>query len=513
MSGNDKYEDCLKREGIIVQSDNGYSMVRPDYKEQNYATTISQPAVLQHFDEKKPMSVFFGSPRFLGREYGAAFRFQENELVGDQCLRLEDVKEDGGALYTKRDAEEARLFDICQNGNYDAIKAALNSLGNAPELRRTLEIALQRAADERATQIYDRLGAIEDRFRPNPEDRKDGKLVGVTEKQARTLAREYGDLLKELNDVVYTPSINKIEELLKEKEQVATTEKRSEQIDDEIRALNERIGQFSKRSESQLGAVYNGLREYSLGDEAKKIEGFRLKSSTFARVYDGKRDKRGPPLTVTDANETIIKQLKRFENEVIKDWDDAYLAKQGSDAPVRAAERQIQTAYGKIQSEYQKYVQTEQSEYKRYCSTNWIGGVQNPARCQRWQQGQQARQKKYLQSRERRLKQVQAQSNRAQALTGYYEDAQRRIAAETEYSSDPYGIYDTFGGGDFYSNLGGLSNQNFGMMTNMMGGQQQMQTQMMPYGSATQVNPGGVTMLSNPLQQMQMNPMQNFGYY
>lgn len=510
MSAYEKYEDCLKREGILVNGDEGLTIKRPEYKERNYGTTVSAPIDLVYFDETKPMSIYFGSPKFLGREYGAAHKLRDAEVLGDSCLRVEDIDEEGGVLYSSNEAERARLINICSSGNYDAIRAALNSLGNAHELRKTLESALGKAASDRAREIYERMDEIEDLFKPSKEDLAAGRAVGVTEKQAKKLGQEYGSLLSELNDIVYTPGIRKLNELLQKRE-LETDDDKIDKIDEEIKGLNELIGAYNKdhNKESKLGNVYAGLKEYNLQKEAEKIEGFRLKSEYGGRIYDGRNDnKRGKALSLQDADEQIKKKIEYFKETVMKDWDDIYLAKEGSSVPVRAAQRRMNSQISRLSSDYQKYQKSEYENYQKYCGRTWYGTVKNQSRCTYFMKGQASRQQKYLRLRERQLKAIKSSNARLTSLDGYYTQAQRSIAAreeQTAIDSDPLGIYsgayfngdfssdDDFSGIDPMMSLYGMGQQY--QMPMMMGQQQQgiMGQQQM------QMNNGGAQFISNPL--------------
>ncbi len=512
MSTYERYEDCLKREGILVNGPNGLEIQRPEYKERNYGTTVSAPIDLDYFDETKPLSVYFGSPKFLGREYGPAYKLRDAEVLGDSCLRVEDIDEEGGVLYSSQEAERARLINICSSGNYDAIRAALNSLGNAHELRSTLESALGKAASDRASEIYERLSEIEDLFKPSREDMADGRSVGVSERQAKALGREYGNLLSELNDIVYTPSMRKLNELIQRRE-METNDDKIDEIDEEIKNLNELVGAFNKdhNKESRLGNVYNGLKEYNLQNEAEKIEGFRLKSEYGGRVYEGRNDsRRGKALTIQDADEQIKKKIEYFKETVMKDWDDIYLAKEGNASPVRAAQRRMNSQVARLSTDFQKYQKSEYENYQRYCGRTWYGTVKNPSRCNYFVRGQASRQQRYLRLRERQLNAIKSTNTRLTALDGYYSQAQRAIAAreeQTAVESDPLGIYSgAYFSGDFsdqsdFSNLGGMDPM---MSLYGMGPQYQMpmmnQQMMIPnQGAQMPMNNPGAQMISNPL--------------
>lgn len=509
MSQNDRYEDCLKREGILINGEDGLTIQRPEYKESNYGSTVSAPIDLLYFDETKSMNVYFGSPHFLGREYGVGHKLRDQELLGDGCLRVEDIDSKGGVLYSSEEAEKSRLMNICSSGNYDAIRAALNSLGNAHELRSTLESALGRAATDRAREIYERLEAIEDAFKPSREDREAGRNVGVSERQAKKLGDEYGTLLSELNDIVYTPSINKIQELLNKRE-LETDDRKVEEIDRQVKDLNELVGLFNKNhnKETKLGLVYDGLKEYNLAKEAEAIEGFRLKSQYFGSVYEGRRDnKRGPQLTIQDANEKITDKLTYFKDTVMKDWEDIYLAKEGSSAPVRSTQRQMNTQIARLQTDYQRFQKSEQENYQRYCARTMFGTVKNSTRCNSFMSGQSKRYKSYLSRRERQLRGIQSTNNKLLTLDQYYQSAQRTVAAtDSEFNDDPLGIYSgAYYGSEFADQSGGLTGMDPMMNLYNMGQQYQMpqmQTQgIMPMGQMqTMPMNSGATMISNPLQ-------------
>lgn len=450
MTTEDKYVACLKTKGVLKERDDGsFAFDRSAAEDQNLVTYSSETEFeLDVADESKSMQLYFASPK--ARDYQTVY---SDEGVPESpsdlpCLETERFADPDPYLYV---SEEDKLYysanQACETEDYETILRELSELksssaGNAQDLMKILEVALEDAREKRTASIHERLEEIEDEFAPSREDIAEGRLTGVSESRAKSLGREYGDLLEEMNDVLYNPGIREINQLMNELD-AGVTPDREEQIVARIDDLNEEIGKFSKKDESNLGKVYDGLKEYSLTDEALKIEGFRLKSLNFSRV--GPKSSRDQKISIEKADENIKSKLAKFETGTLRNWEDIHLAKSGSAAPIKSLQREGQARYQRMQQMQQRFYQKEMEEEKKHCQSNFIGGMRNPMACQRHREGRSRRVQMFQRQMQMQTQQLQTQSSRVAELSQYYEEARRSIAAEQEsqyfHYEDPFGFY------------------------------------------------------------------------
>lgn len=542
---NDKsyseYTSCLKERGVLSADGSQFDASK---------ATISEAAFefidLPEFDEAKNIEAFFMSPNPNPNNgnYGPAFTsgwLSSN----DTCSKRESLQEGGAVVYMSPENEAAdRAFRACNSLDYETILRELerldeSTLGNASVLRTVLQGALDTARKQRGTEIYTRLGEIEAEFKASEDDIAAGRSVGVGEDEAIRLSNEYAKLLTELNDVVLDPSIKEIDALVKEHGQT-TSRARQTEIQTRIKDLNEVVSEYSKRGSRGLRDLYKGLQEYALADQAEQIEGFRLKSEAFGRVYVGRNDgRRGEQLSVEKANKYVADKMDVFMTQVVQDWDDSYRVRNLDRAPLTSSQRRVSQAYSRLQSNWSRYEQNEQSQMKKYCGSNFLGQVSNPVRCQQFQRGAQSRRSRALRQRERDLRSLKSRGEHYSSLSNQYGAAMERYENERmsrdyddmgiysnymddysylygdNYSSNDYSMYDM---GSMNMSMGGnlqsmrTPASNGGMMM-MQGGNQMMMNPMMgqnPYGMNQQQLM--VPQQNYMMPQGYMNPMMNQGY-
>lgn len=454
---NDKsyaeYTQCLKDRGILSADGKQFDASK---------ATVSEAAFefidLPDFDATKNIEAFFMSPNPNPNNgnYGAAF--QSGWLSSsDTCSKRESMQEGGSIVYLSPENEAAdRAFRACNSLDYEAILRELerldaSTLGNASVLRNVLQGALDTARKQRSTEIYKRLTEIEAEFKPSADDRTAGRSVGVSEDEAIRLTNEYSGLLKELNDVVLDPSISEIDSLITEHGQT-TSRARQTEIQERLKSLNTMVGEYSKRGSRSLGDLYKGLQEYALIDQAEKIEGFRLKSEAFGRVYVGRADgRRGEQLSIEKANKFITGRMKTFMTQVVQDWEDSYRVRNLDRAPLKSSQRRVSQAYESLHKNWSRFEQNEQKQMQRYCGSNFLGQQKNPVRCQQFQRGAQSRYKRALSARERDLRRLKSRGEHYSSLSNEYGAALERFEAERAESYDELGFY-----GDYNDDYGYL---------------------------------------------------------
>lgn len=466
MSADDKYVACLKSKDLLIQKSDGTLAFDGRKAESDGLVTYSAETEfdLAIADPSKSMRLFFASPK--AREYQIQWGDQgvPESPTDWPCLETERFAKDDPYLYV---SEEDKLTfsanQACETQDYETILRELSELksssaGNAQELIKILEVALEDAKEKRIASIYERMEEIENLFAPNREDAAAGKLTSLSETRAKKLGREYADLLEDVNEVLYNPAILEIDRLMTEIDG-GVTEAREEAINERISLLNEQIGEFSKKDSRSLGKVYDGLKEYALTSEALKIEGYRLKSLNFSRVAPSSgRGKRA--LSIEQADKNIKSTLKRFDNETLRNWEDINLAKAGNASPIRDLQLQAQQNVKRMERDQAQFVQRELQQEQKACASNFIGGVRNPMECQRFRSGQQRRLRSFQARQQRQRQALQSAAQRASQLEMYYAEAQRQIASERQddfgfYEDDPFGFYNDYGDSSSLYNIGG----------------------------------------------------------
>lgn len=528
---NDKsyseYTSCLKERGILSEDGKEFNGDKATITEASYEFID-----LPEFDETKNIEAFFMSPNPNPNNgnYGPAFTSGWLSS-SDTCSKRESLQEGGVIVYMSPENEAAdRALRACNSLDYEAILRELerldsSTLGNASILRNVLQGALDTARKQRATEIYTRLGEIESEFKASEDDIAAGRPVGVGEDEAIRLSNEYAKLLGELNEVVLDPSIEEIDSLVKEHGQTASRARQTE-IQSRLKSLNETVAEYSKRGSRGLRDLYKGLQEYALADQAEQIEGFRLKSEAFGRVYVGRNDgRRGEQLSVERANKYVADKIDVFMNQVVQDWDDSYRVRNLDRAPLTSSQRRVGQAYDRLQRNWSRYQEGEQSQMRKYCGANFIGQVSNPVRCQQFQRGAEARRARAMRQRERDLRTLRTRGEHFSSLSNQYGMAMERYESERmSRDYDDMGIYSNYMDdysylyGDNYSNDYGM--YDMGSMNMNMGGN--LQSMRRPASGNMMGNPmmmqGGGQMMSpmmgqNPFgmnQQQLMVPQQSY---
>jgi hypothetical protein len=452
-----KYRACLEREGLIKRDSNGREVFdRQLATERNQvAYNVRLTMRLNPPDRTRSMRLYFA-----GTPYGDGNAMFGNEMpegmrtlpANWNCLRAERMSSEGPFIYRSPEDQAAETaIRVCETNQVEEITAELQRLrrstvGNASELIKMLEAALEAARTKEVNEIFERFTQIERALRPSNDDIREGRRTISNETEAENLVREYATLLGKLNTIALDPGIQEINRLIGELSESGTTPQRREQINARITALNTMIGRFAAKSENELRPVYDTLRELNLQEVALRIEGHRLKSLNFANVHPNRARSRAGErsITITQADTNVKNSLRRFQGETLPRWEDEYLVKRGDSRPIVALQRNSQQRFAQMQRSQQNFQQNEQREMQRHCAPNFIGGVRNPVACQRFMQGQQQRQAQFQQQWSRNLQRIEADSRRVSVLGQHYDQAMREIASQREYSNslyDPFGLY------------------------------------------------------------------------
>ncbi len=453
-NGHARMIACMIAKGVISKNGQNFDASKAKLSGAKY-----QDYYPKNFDKEKDSNFYFLSPN-PKEKFGGDGAVHKDYVMKKSfsCYNVEKIHSEGTVVYKSPESQaEERTAALCKEMKYTDILNEIkdldpNTLGNYKQLKGILEGALDEARKKRRDEIYEKMASIEQKFIPDEDDRKEGRDVGVTEKQAKKLTKEYASLAKELDKIEINPLIGKVKGLLEEREDA--DEDRQAAIDKQVRMLNDRIGKFGDKDQNDIGYIYNGMKEYGLTEPGWTIEGYFRKSRYYKRYYsdDDESDGRGKALDLEDISKVMTKRLKSFKNSVLTDWRDYATVKKGGTAPLRTSQKDVAKAHKALNAGWSSYQKKEQKDGRKYCGRSFIGSVNNPVGCKRWQQGRNKRLKIALAKRKRGLLYIKGRDAKFVQLRGAYGDYQsRKIAAEIESGAndpDPLSIY-TPGGGSF----------------------------------------------------------------
>lgn len=91
------------------------------------------------------------------------------------------------------------------------------------------------------------------------------------------------------------------------------------EIDAEIRILNHQVGVLYMRPNSALAGLYDGMEKVSMADEAENIEGMRIASWCWSRVYvEADEDRRGAKFTVDQCVRKYDVSMEKWRARIAK---------------------------------------------------------------------------------------------------------------------------------------------------------------------------------------------------
>lgn len=512
MSTNDKYEACLIASGILKPNSSGaYELTFPE-DDSHYAKSAESFEVA--FDAQQSMKIVFGSPIFLGSRYGSDHGWVSNKGIGMDCLKLENVDDAGGYLYTEADVETAKYIDICERGNHVEIRQALKSLGNAPELRKIMEKALEKELINMAEENYKKLQEL-------------GSLIkkASDEDELRQYVDEYLDKLLEIKKYVLNPSIEKLQNLLKKRKR-AKSDKEREKIDEQIYKLNQQIAYYAKNERKFLtSGLLDKLLENGFSEAAIDIAEFKLKSLHFGNVYAelGRKARkgRGQRISVEKANREIENSLRNYTKRA-EEAERIYLAKQGEARFTPEIGSRIEKVIAARDRRWNNDITNIQENLQSCSPTQW-GYMKSPARCNNAMRNQSTWLRQAYSRRGRYNQIISRDRQRYDMFSSYEAEGARRRVAELGDEGDNFGGGDflgSYGANGFYPISSDLNQSPFYDPSSMVGGQpgygpsvpsfQQpgyMGTMMNgpnPYGSPQQM---GGPQYSNPGYMSNQQPM------
>jgi hypothetical protein len=446
------YLDCLSKEKIKV-GDVETTILSKDgkidhdkipgknYSEYSYVLDYSFE---KDKDIKKTLKLSYGFPKaFSGKDgYPSTYGIDSDvELPSSLCMSAEKIQPQITYLNKGQDVMIAELKEICKSGDAQRIAEARKSIGNADALKdiadrikSELDAGYLVAVKADVKRISDSMDAIEKKL----STQKDS----IDEATAKKLTGQYADLTKELDSKFLNPAIYRLDNLMKQRADLSDDDSRLKGIDEEIKKINDNVGEFSRRPNSAVSSVYTVMEKFALTDSAKTIEDIRLKSYLYGKVYGGPTDeKRGKPLSFEEANQKQVAGMQKFDR-VMTDWTDQYLVGKGNTYPIQKTERERTGAIDKMNKRWYDYQTTEQKNYQKYCSIGMTGSVVNPIQCQAWTSGIEQRRNSELKKRETDLNYIRGRDSKlAKMGTNYNGYQKRKVAEETRDSSggnEPY---------------------------------------------------------------------------
>lgn len=523
MSMDEKYYACMKKKGFLTDEDD-INREKAESVPGSYSGGATKSFNIDLGDRSESKYVSFGSPN--NTQYGSVYPNREvNDNPGLRpsewrCMAYENLSESGTRLFTsEEDSAMQRAYRACQSNDYEEIYSELvklkkSSVGNAKELIAILEKALDAARTQEMDEIVKKMGEIEESLKRD----SDGNFP--SEDFVKEQADKYLDMVKRLNYVVLQPSIQKINELM----QIRNEENKKE-VDKKIKELNKLIGSFYEKTEKnpRFLVMLEALKAYALTDQAYGVEGVRLTSKYYAQVYKEKQDSRGANLSLKQADEYVVRDVKKFEKEVLSDWNNDYLSRQGSKAPIAAAERDLKRKAESLERQKQAFMKKEAEFEKKLCGRNFAGQVSNPSACQSFLKGRSRRLELFQKKRNRSLVEMRNMGERRERYANNYTTYLEKRELEDD-SDSGYGGIDEFYYGAYSSSSDTSSPTSGGFDMNMFNMGQSPYTMNNPYGMQMNGMQGmnGMPMIQGPgmmnsqmsnpysMNPMMMNP--NMGY-
>jgi hypothetical protein len=471
MTMNEKYEACLRKKGILTGYGSGTKIERPQVDTEYTTVNFNNTAI--NFNPNEQLKVVYASPLNLGRAYGAAFDNAGEGIGGLTCNVFEEVASQPHYLHSTESVRRHRLMNICQHGTPQELKAAMTSLGNAPDLRGILENAYARQivsyGDSKAEELETLAREIID---------------SRDEDSIRQAGRRYADILTDLKTNVQAPAITQLKALIEERRDA--DEARRVVIDARIAELNQLIGSFDKNSRRfRANDVLDKLLEFGFKSEAETIAEYRLNSHFYSRVYmeTGRNASRGrgERLSASGAQRNVEQEMTKFSRRA-EEAERIYYARSGERQYSLEIQGNIDRVTRNRDRQWQRDMQRIQ-RYQGYCQRTMFGFMQNPVKCREGQRNSQLWQRQALSRREGYNRSIGRQGARLERYTQYEAEGAR---ARGDANGDPdsldgiggtsilgsYALFDDSTGGSYGG--GGMDPSMYQMGPNqggmMMGG-------------------------------------------
>ena len=482
MTMAEKYEGCLTKSGILKdgkwdmsKATIGVTMLTVPKRlesslpqsEVELDKAIKAGSVLAY--DNKPDSKILG---LSSLEFAREYPVPSSEVAGvdnpviSGCYQAQTVA--GGNLAISRDLElRTRAEAACTSRVYEDGVAVENDIGNtfgalSKETKDVIAKLRAGLRDERGKKGKEYLDEM---------SRLASEIVKSTdEEEVRSFAADYVELLNKYKGEIMDPLVAELEQLYEMRSQVkANDPKRQRELDEQIRAIDDLLGRFSSPV-YKTSQVADKFLEYGISLEATYVYEQAQRSRLLKEVRYVGSPKRKPAQVSTD-----LKRLMDTYDKRVDFAEKVYAARTGA----ASYSAQYQTAANKYRTQQQQVYsnfQQEEQQYQKYCTMQFWGTVQNPARCK---YGMQTQQQRY----QAMMKNYSSYNTRASQNEQYYNmfsqlETYARQRAQTENGGYAMDGYDPYGGDALY-NFGYLNNYmgSNGNMSGMNGSMMQMSGQ------------------------------------
>lgn len=436
-----EYIACLTEKGFLVDGKIDHDKIEgKNYSEYSYIMDYSFD---KKSDIKKTAKISYGYPKAFNSKdgYAAAYGFDEKVSPPDSlCMVSEKIGSEITYINKGQDVLIEEINAICRANDAQKIAEARKAYGNAEALKdiaekikAELDAKYLVAAQEDVKRISKEMAAIEERINKGKDT--------MDESTAKKEMAKYAELAKELDSKFLNPAIYRIDTLI-QKRDVTEEGPALRAIDEEIKKLNEQVGQFSKRQPTSFANMYSLMEKYAINDSAKTIEDIRVKSYLYSKVYGGPVDeRRGKPITFESANQQQADRVVKFDR-TLTDWTDQYLVGQGNLYPIKKTEKERQMMIDRMNSRWANYEKEEYKNYNNYCAAGMTGSPKNPIKCKEFMSTFERRRTTELKRREKDLTAIGGKDKKLERMGMNYNEYQRKIASremEEANAYDPFG--------------------------------------------------------------------------
>ncbi|GEM_PF-4529146 len=473
MTMDEKVTRCLVKNEYLVKKGSGYEM---DSNSEKFDYSKSFLKMQEDMDTDKSSKILFASPVFENNNYST----YEDKTIDDSegawaCTKIQDYGVE------KDSSEDAKfVFKSDFDKQWDLARAACQSAkegdiyaierlitkdtGNSSELQNRIQDVYARLltkdikdkSEKIVDQIEEKLSQIEKYNDPsNKSHKRKAKKIA---KEIQALSRKYNSEIAEPAKEVLSRSLAKYEEL--EDSESEASVKQREILESRIERVS---GALAGLSEVSMTDGVETMKVHNLHSTGKDLLTAYSNSSELSKVCldcDGQQD-------MEDAENKIAKRIKKYKSEDKKDWSFVSQAAQGKSTPMYLTQQMYTNAQKSMQTQYTQFQQNEYSKYQEYCGSSMFGGMNNPIRCQYWQEQQGMRTKMFESKMSALQADVDGYNQKYSYYQSYYDSAQRKLAeqndrdvASLQTTPSPYDSFSILGNAP--SSMGQSSMYNMG---------------------------------------------------
>lgn len=418
-----EFEECLVKEKIMVDGkiDHGSHPLK-FYTGATYSTQFKFD---RKKDVKKTATVSFAHPNEYDDEtlgYGAVYGYDDRagSAVG-ACTRAELVSDKILYINQGEEAIIAIINEICEKGTAQEIAEASKTWGNADALK---DISDKVLAEMQAGYLIKARKEVEDKYKKMSVigDQLGKELETMDEATAKKKVKDYEHLVTEVDDMLITPSIARLDFLMNERSKLEEDTPRVKTIDEEIKILNQDISKYSKEDAGGKSNLYHTMKRFALTDSAEVIDSIQQKSRFYGQIYAGSEDTRGQKLSFSQAEKLHGRELAKFMKKAKGDWSDFYRARKGDKYPIQKAVRERERAEKRLQTRIANFDKSEAKGYQSACRVTMFGTYANPKKCRTFQEGAQKRYKQAYSRMQKDYSVVTKNDSKIAEMSGYYEE-------------------------------------------------------------------------------------------